>query len=232
MLATYLADTQNLLNDAGGQFYRAEVLTSYINRARRRIAMVSGCVRVLPPGTQTVPNQERYRFRDWMALVQMEPGVREIFAIRSLSMALGPGMSGSWKPMWNYVIWSDFQARFRIYNHSWTGAVSYPGYWSQYSFGAGGSLYLAPIPSMIMPIEVDCSCMPMPLERDEDPECIPQPWCDAVCYFAAFLCMLQQQRPNDAQAIAQLFQAELPSCAAIVAPMKPFSPYGAVVRSV
>lgn len=232
MLATYLSDTQNILNDAGGQFYRAETLTNYVNRARRQIAMLSGCVRVMPPGVQTVPNQERYRFRDWMALAQMEPGVREIFAVRSLAMALGPTHSGAWKPVWNYVIWTDFQARFRIWNHAWTGAISYPGYWSQYSFGAGGSLYVAPIPSMIMPMEIDCSCLPMPLDRDEDPECIPMPWCDAVCYFAAFMAMLQQQRPQDAASILQLFRSELPSCAAIVSPQRIVSPYGAVNRSV
>ncbi|HEX8814806.1 MAG TPA: hypothetical protein VF753_04835 [Terriglobales bacterium] len=231
MLATYIADTQNLLNDAGGQFFRETVLTSYINRARRRIAMLSGCVRVMPPGTQTVTNQESYKFSDWTALVQTTPGVREIFAVRSLAMALGPGQ-GAWKPVWNYVIWTDFQARFRIWNHSWTGAISYPGYWSQYSFGTTGSLYLAPIPSMIMPMELDFSCMPFPLQRDEDPECIPQPWCDAVCYFAAFLCMLQQQRPQDAQLIVQLFQSEMPACASIVAPQRIMSPYGAVVRAV
>jgi hypothetical protein len=231
VLQTYIADTQNILNDAGGQFFRPETLTSYINRARRRIAMVSGCVRIMPKGTQTVANQEKYDFRDWMALVQQTPGVREIFAVRSVAIALGPG-SGAWKPMWNYVIWSDFQARFRIWNRAWIGAISYPGYWSQYSFGTLGSLYLAPIPSQIMPMEVDCSCLPLPLQKDSDPEVIPMPWQDAVPYFSGFLCMLQQQRLQDANAIVQLFQNELPSCAAIVAPMKPFSPYGAVVRSV
>lgn len=231
MLQTYIADTQNLLNDAGGQFFRAETLTNYVNRARRRIALLSGCVRVMPPGTQTVTKQERYHFRDWMALVQTTPGVREIFAVRSLAMALGPG-SGAWKPLWNYVPWSDFQARFRIWNHAWMGAISYPGYWSQYSFGNSGSLFLAPVPSMIMPMELDFSCLPFPLQNDDDPEAIPMPWQDAVCYSAAFMCMMQQQRPQDAAMIMQIFAAELPACAAVVSPPKPTSPYGAVVRSV
>lgn len=193
--------------------------------------MVSGCIRVMPKGTQTVTNQEEYKFRDWMSLVQATPGVREIFAVRSLAIALGPG-NGAWKPVWNRVPWTDFQARFRIWNRAWIGAISYPGFWSQYSFGTLGSIFLAPIPSQAMPIEVDCSCMPFPLQSDDDPECIPQPWQDAVPYYSAFLCFLQQQRIQDAVAITQLFQSELPSCAAIVAPTMVVSPYGAVVRSV
>jgi hypothetical protein len=231
VLQTYLSDTQNLLNDAGGQFFRVETLTNYVNRARRRISMVSGCVRIMPAGTQTVPNQESYKFREWMSLVQATPGVREIFAVRSLAIALGPG-NGAWKPVWNRIPWTDFQARFRIWNQAWTGAISYPGFWSQYSFGNLGSLYLAPIPSTAQPMEMDFSCLPFPLESDDDPECIPQPWQDAVPYFASFLCFVQQQRLQDANVIAQLFQAELPACAAIVNPQAILSPYGAVMRSV
>lgn len=231
MLETYIADTQNLLNDAGGQFFRPETLTNYVNRARRHIALASGCVRVMPEGTQTARNQEQYRFRDWMALVQQTPGVREIFAVRSVAVALGPG-DGAWKPVWNRIPWTDFQARFRIWNRAWVGTISYPGFWSQYSFGSLGSIYLAPIPSMAQPMEVDCSCLPFPLQNDNDPECIQQPWQDAVPYFAGFMCMLQQQRLQDASALRLLYQTELPFCAATVSPQMIQSPYGAVQRSV
>lgn len=51
MLATYLLDTQRLLNDTGGQFYSTADLTSYINQGRNRIAGASQCIRFLPPSS-------------------------------------------------------------------------------------------------------------------------------------------------------------------------------------
>lgn len=229
MLATYQGDVQNLLNDMGGQFFAAPTLTSYINRARRRIAAASGCVRVMPAGARTHAHQEEYKFHEWTALVQATPGVREVLAVRSLAIAIGPG-SGAWKPIWNRLSWTDFQARFRIWNQAWVGTISYPGFYAQYGFGINGSIFLAPIPSQEQPMEVDLSCIPFPLQTDNDPEAIPYPWVDAVAYYAAFLCLLQQQRIQDANALLQLFQAELPFCANVVAPQMITSPYGAVVR--
>lgn len=229
MLAQYIADTQNLLNDAGGQFFSQQTLTSYINRARRRIASASGCVRVLVRA-HTHANQEEYSFHEWTALVQAQPGVREILAVRSLAIAIGEG-PGAWKPLWNRLPWTDFQARFRIWNQAWIGTISYPGFYAQYGFGVSGSVYLAPIPSQEQPMELDASCMPFPLMSDNDPECIQQPWSDAVCYFAAFMCLLQQQRAQDAAALLQLFQTDMPFCASVVAPTMVQAPYGATIRA-
>lgn len=231
MLSQYVGDTQNLLNDMGGQFFARPTLVSYINRARRRIASASGCVRVLV-SAHTHANQEKYSFHEWTALVQATPGVREVLAARSLAIALGPNSGdGSWKPMWNRLPWTDFQARFRIWNKMWIGTISYPGFYAQYGFGVTGSIYLAPIPSQEQLMEIDTSCMPFPLTTDDDPECIMQPWTDAVAYYAAFMALLQQQRLQDAQLLLQLFQTEMPFCASVVAPTMIQAPYGATIRA-
>lgn len=230
MLQTYIADAQNLLNDGGGQFFSPQTLTSYVNRARRRIASASGCVRVTPEGTQTVPNQEVYPFSMWTALVQATPGVREILAVRSLAIAIGEG-EGAWRPMWNRLPYTDFAARFKIWNRAWVGTISYPGFYAQYSFGIGGSLHLAPIPSQQQPMMIDCSCMPFPLLSDNDPECIVYPWTDAVAYYAAFLALMQQQRAQDAAVLLQIFQAEMPFAASVVSPTMVQAPYGATIRA-
>lgn len=230
MLTEYISTTQNFLNDALSQFFSVPVLTTYVNRARRRIANASGCCRVLIRA-RTIPDQEVYKFNEWTSIAQLEPGIKEILAVRSLAIAIGPG-SGAWKPMWNRIVWSDWQARFGIWNRAWLGTISYPGYYAQYGFGSGGSIFLAPIPSQIQPMELDCSCLPLPLENDDDVEQIPEPWVDAVPYYAAWLCLIQQQRREDAQAMLQVFQAELPFCASVVSPQSIQSPYGAVVRSV
>ena len=147
MLNQYITDTQLLLNDTGGQFFSDANLKNYINRSRRRVAAVSGCIRMLPPGTQTLPNVEIYPFKNWNSLVAgMIPGASRILACRSLAIGVGgkwgrparnrcdPGsvdpadplrvMGGSWKPLWRRIPWTDFQARFRIYGGTFMGTIS------------------------------------------------------------------------------------------------------------
>jgi hypothetical protein len=229
MLERYITETQNFLNDSQGQFFSKPTLTNYINRSRRRIAAVSACLRVLPRGTRTVKGLEVYPFSDWTALVQEQmPGVQEVLHVRSLAIAIG---KGGWKPTWRRVVWTDFQARFRIYNGTFMGTISDPGWWAQYGAGPLGRMYLAPIPTSDMEMDVDCTCIPLPLLTDNDPDPIPYPWSDAVAYWAATLCLLQQQRAQDAQAMAVLFNTEMPMCASVVCPQMIQNPYGATMRS-
>lgn len=243
MLAQYITETQNLLNDNQGQFFSIPTLTNYVNRARRRVAAASGCIRCIPPGTQTRPGIEVYAFSDWNALVQKQvPQAQSILSCRSLSVGIGGQWAkdpdgnwriagGSWKPMWRRIVWTDFQARFRIYGGTFMGTISQPGWYAQYGEGPLGKLYLAPIPSMIAPFEVDLTLVPKPLLTDDDPEPIPYPWSDAVSYWSATLALMGQQRMNDAQQMVQLFNADMPMCAAVVAPQMIQNPYGAVRRS-
>jgi hypothetical protein len=230
MLNQYVTETQELLNDQLGQFFKLPMVTRYVNKSRRRIAGVSGCIRCVPPGTQTHPQQEVYPFSDWISLCQgIIPGVDSILACRSLAVAIGPG---GWKPLWRRIVWTDFQSRFRIYNGTFFGTISEPGWYAQYGAGPLGALFLAPIPSMSTPMEVDLTLIPAPLLSDDDPEIIPYPWSDAVPYWAATLLLLAQQRREDASAMAMLFNAELPACAAVVAPQMIQSTYApGIMRS-
>jgi hypothetical protein len=229
MLAEYVTEVQQHLNDQQGQFFPLETLRNYINRSRRRVAAASGCLRLLPKGTLTVPGQEVYPFSAWQAQVQQElRGAKSILACRSLSIAIGPQ---GWKPMWRRIIWTDFQARFRIFNRTFYGQLAEPGWWSQYGLGPDAVLYLAPIPATVTQMEVDLSCIPQPLIDDDSPEPIPYPWTDAVSYWAAVLALIQQQRNQDAQVMIQLFNTDMPMCAAVVCPQMIQTPYGAVIRS-
>lgn len=230
MLEQYVTDTRDLLNDAEGQFFSDAKIARYVNRSRRRIAFASGCIRVVPPGIKTHRLQEVYRFSEWISSAQAaQPGIQSILFCRSLSVAIGVG---GWKPMWNRVAsWTDFQARFRITNGTFFGTVSEPGWWAQLGEGPSGAIYLAPIPSQDNPMEVDLACIPQALLTDEDIEPIPQPWQDAVCWWAATMCLIQQQRPQDAQQMALLFNLEMPFAASVVCPQLITSPYGATMRS-
>jgi hypothetical protein len=239
MLANYITDTQDLLNDSSGQFFPLPTLTRFINKSRRRIAAVSGCIRCVPPGVYTLPGQEIYQFRDWIALVQgVVPQAQSILACRSVSVAIGGTwlpdgrlQSGGWKPMWKRIVWTDFQARFRIYSGTFLGTITEPGWWSQFNEGPMGSIYMAPIPGQMAPMEVDLTLIPAPLLTDNDFDPIPYPWSDAVAYWAAVLCLMQQQRTQDATAMAQVFNAEMPLCASVVCPQMIQNPYAATLRS-
>jgi hypothetical protein len=243
MLAQYIDEVQGHLNDSGAQFFTIPRLTGYINRARRRIAAVSGCIRVMPPGTQTVPGQEKYPFAAWNALaMQVCPQAQSILSCRSLAIGIGGAWQqddngnwairqGTWKPMWKRIVWTDFQARFRIYGGTFYGTISQPGWYAQYGEGPLGALYLAPIPSIAAPLEVDLTLIPKPLLTDNDVEPISYPWADAVSYWAACLALIQQQRKEDAQSMAELFNTDLPMCAAVVCPQLVMNAYGATLRS-
>lgn len=243
MLAQYVDEVQGHLNDTQGQFFTVPRLTNFINRSRRRIAAVSGCVRVIPPGVQTKPNREIYPFSEWNALVQQVcPQAQSILACRSLAVGIGGSWqesadgiwsvtNGSWKPLWKRLVWTDFQARLRIYGGTFMGTISQPGWYAQYGEGPAAALYLAPIPTIYAPMEVDLTIIPQPLLTDDDIEPIPYPWVDAVSYWAAMLALMQQQRLQDAQQLAELFQNDLPMCASVVCPQLIQNAYGATLRS-
>lgn len=238
MLNQYISDTQDLLNDSNGQFFQLPRLIRNINKSRRRICAASGCLRIVPPGVVTIANQEVYPLTMWDALVQQElPGAQAALFCRSISIGIGGRwengliVGGSWKPMWRRIPWTDFQARFRIYGSTFIGTISDPGWWAQLGEGPAGKIYLAPIPTQYQPMELDLTCLPFPLATDNDPEPLTYPWTDSVPYWAAVLCLLQQQRAQDANAMAQLFSSDLPFAAAVVCPQFISTAYGATMRS-
>ena len=238
MLANYISETQDLLNDGQGQFFPVATVTNYVNRARRRIAAISGCLRCIPPGTQTVPNQEVYPFSDWKSLVQgAMTGSHSILACRSLAVSIGGRwegdriVGGAWRPLWRRLVYTDFATRFRVYGGTFLGQYSDAGWYSQYGEGPLGKLYLAPIPTIRYPMEVDLTLIPAPLLTDNDPEPMPYPWTDCVCFLAAMFCLLQNQRRDDAAAMTTLFNSLMPEAAAVVNPQMIMNPYGAVQRS-
>lgn len=238
MLNTYITDTQDLLNDPNGNFFKIPRLISYINKSRRRIAAASGCLRLIPPGVLTVPMQEVYPVSAWNALIQdAMPGTQSILFVNTISIGIGGKwqngeiVGGSWKPTWRRIPFIDFEGRFRVYGRTFYGTISDPGWWAQLGVASLAKIYLAPIPAAYMPMEVDVTLVPADLQNDGDPEPIPYPWTDAVSYWTAVLCLMQQQRREDATAMAQLFSSDLPFCAKVVCPYMIQSVYGATLRA-
>lgn len=67
-------------------------------------------------------------------------------------------------------------------------------------------MYLYPLPNSLYQWEVDCLCLPIDLEDDEDFEALPDPWTDAVPFYAAWLSFLELQNYNSARAMYDMYK--------------------------
>lgn len=134
--------------------------------------------------------REVYTFTQFSALARQSPGVNSIFAVRSVAF-----LWGSIRYVRKTVSFSEYQANIR----NWvTGFQFVPEYVAQLGQGENGSLYMTPVPSQRYPMEWDCSCLPIELATNSDPEAIPDPWRDPVPYHAAYQAMLGSRRSQDA----------------------------------
>jgi hypothetical protein len=169
--------------------------TSYDNTTTAAMVTKTGSGATLVPVVTgqnlTVAGQESYTFASRNAAAkQLNSGVNAILGLHSLAITWG-----SAKPMLDRFDWMTFQARFR----SWTvGFQGQPAVWAMYGQGAGGSVFLCPIPSQVLNMDWDVFCEPIALVDDTTVEAIPYPWTDAVPYYAAYLAFTNAQRAEDA----------------------------------
>ena len=154
---------------------------------------------------QTVPlnvtsfGQEVYNFSDFP--MSTFPGVGSPFAVLSVAMIY----NGYRYTLLNYPF-TIYQGFVRNYPQQYDYV---PTIYSQYGQGAGGSLYMYPIANQTYQFEVDCLCLPMDLQDDGTYEALPDPWCDAVPYFAAHLAYLEIQNFNAARGMLDLFDRQV-----------------------
>jgi len=80
---------------------------------------------------------------------------------------------------------------------------------AQYGQGSSGSFYLYPIPNQAYQLEWDCFFLPAELHDNQSYEAIPDPWTDAVPYFACHLAYLELQNFNAANFYLDLFDKML-----------------------
>jgi hypothetical protein len=125
------------------------------------------------------------------------PGVQSVYAIQSVSILY----SGFRYSLICYDF-STYQALVRLWAQQWTYT---PCICAQYGQGVNGSFYVYPIPSQQFQMEWDCYCLPQDLITDQSVEAIPDPWTDAVAYWAAHLCYLSIQNFNAAKFYEDMF---------------------------
>jgi hypothetical protein len=83
-----------------------------------------------------------------------------------------------------------------------------------------------PIPNQTYQLEIDCICLPSDLVSDQDYEAIPDPWTDAVPYFAAHLAYLELQNLNAAKFYEDLFDKRLSGYSSAARSGRRMNPYG------
>lgn len=175
---------------------------------------------VVDNSASTVSGQEVYQFSTLNTLASLTPGVASVLGVMTIACQWGAG--NTYRPMLRPMIWSEFQAQVRIFANS---QVNFPSIWSQYGQGAKGSFYLFPIPSQQMSMDLDTFCLPVDLGNDATPEAIPDPWTEAVQYYAAYLCFNNSQRKADADRMEGYYKTELMTIRATVEPEYIADPY-------
>ena len=149
------------------------------------------------------------------------PGVDTVHAIKSASVIYANYCY--MLPMYSF---SQYQSQIRQYPFQYQYV---PTFCSQYGQGNGGSFYAYPLPSQTYQWEFDCFCLPTDMTMDNEvPEAIPQPWTDAVPYFAAHLAMLELQNYNAAKMYEMLFDKMTLGYSSYARPGRVVNPYGRV----
>ena len=141
--------------------------------------------------------QEQYKFSD--IDVSSAPGVASVYFVRSASI-----IYSNYRYSLPCYSFSTYQAKIRNYP---AGHYQYvPTIMSQFGQGAGGSLFFFPLPSQPYQLELDCQCLPSDLETNQSVEALPEPWTDAVMYFAAHFAFLEMQNLNGAKGMLELYE--------------------------
>lgn len=157
-------------------------ITNYINTARRQTAADAECVRFWDTVSITSnPIQ-------FISLAgPTDQGMLYPISIRQLILgtAMRPLEARSWDWFWNY--------RYAVDRGS-----GRPTLWAQLGQGTSGTLWLHPSPDATYSIIYDAVMLPIDLVDDSTVDAIPYPWTDAVSFYAAWLALMQLQRPADA----------------------------------
>ena len=150
---------------------------------------------VLTPINSANYYQEVYPFN----LIDLSnfPGVSSILFVRSVSI-----IYANYRYSLPKYSFSAYQAKVRNYPFQY---VYVPTIFCQVGQGINGTLYMYPMPSQTYQMEWDCTGVPADLTNDFDVEAIPEPFTEAVPYFAAHLAYLQLQNFNAAKFYEEMY---------------------------
>lgn len=129
------------------------------------------------------------------------PGIAACFGVQSISI-----LYANYRYSLPVYSFSVYQAMIRQYPFQYQYV---PTFASQYGQGTSGSFYVYPLPSQTYIYELDMYCLPSNLKTNLDYDPIPDPWTDAIPYFAVHLGFLELQNMNVAKFYLDLFEKQL-----------------------
>ena len=126
------------------------------------------------------------------------PGCRSVYYVRSISI-----IYANYRYSLPVYAFSIYQAMIRQYPFQYQYV---PTFASQFGQGSQGSFYVYPLPSQTYQYELDCLCLPSDLNYDQDYEAIPDPWTDAVTWYASHLAMVELKNFNAAKFYFDMYE--------------------------
>lgn len=165
---------------------------------------------------QLAAGQEVYAFSS--VDLSSFPGVQSVYLIKSVSL-----LYSNYRYSLACPSFSSYQASLRAYPLQYQYV---PFYCAQYGQGTAGSFFMYPLPSQAYQMEWDTLCLPQDLTDDQSVEALPQPWTEAVPYFAAHLAYLELQNHNFARGYKELFDEFMHRYSVYARPGRVSNPYG------
>lgn len=178
------------ITDGGAGYFRPIVTITDTTGADATAELTVGGINLLYRG------QEQYKFSD-IDLSSL-PGAGSVYFIRSVSL-----LYNNYRYSLPCYPFSVYQAMIRQFPYQYQYV---PTFCSQFGQGAGGSLYMYPLPSQSYQAEFDCQVIPADLVTNQSVELLPEPWTDAVMYFAAHFFYLEAQNQNGAKGCLELYE--------------------------
>ena len=200
------------INYGGSGYFQPIASVTGPSGSGASVSLFTAPVNVLNAG------QEQYFFRD--IDVSPFPGIGGIFAIRSVSIIYANYRYSL--PKYSYT---EYQAFIRQFPYSYQYV---PTFFCQVGVGTSGYLLFYPLPSQTYQWDVDAYALPSDLKSNLDYEPIPDPWTDAIPYFAAHLGMIDCQNFNISQFFLNLFEKQLGIYSHSVNIGRVTNPYGRV----
>jgi hypothetical protein len=205
--------TDVTINDGGDGYFAPQVT---ITDASGPGTGATATLSISPINTLNI-GQEVYPFSN--IYLGNWPGVDTVHAIKSASV-----IYANYRYMLPMYDFSTYQSQIRQYPFQYQYV---PTFCSQFGQGNGGSFYAYPLPSQTYQWEFDCFCLPTDMTLDNSiPEAIPQPWTDAVPYFAAGLAYAELQNLNFAKFYFEEFDKRTLGYSSYARPGRRVNPYG------
>ena len=171
LLSDYQSAVRRLLHDSQKNFWQDPDLTNYINRARKRLVLDTGCLRSL---------------QNVNILTETEPFPPNALSIIGISVIVG-----SLRQALGFRPFSQFQAFARSYVN-WK---QFPTLFSIYQ----RTVYFFPVPDQSYVSEWDTVIVPSDLVDDTSTDPLYFPYDEPVAYYAAFLAKFEEQQMTEAE---------------------------------